>query len=471
MTDSAQPHGLGSRMPPAPSGTAALRAQTQERTKSPVSYLQRIAYAVVLAHGWRRAAIAFAAGLASALAMAPFHAWPLLFLTFPVLVWLIDGAAGARFGRIAGAAAAGWWFGFGYFLAGLYWVGIAFLVDAGRFGWLMPLAVLGLPAGLALLTALGTALAGALWTRGPLRILALALALTIAEWLRGHVLTGFPWNAFGYALTAPLPLAQAAALVGIWGLTFIAVLVFASPAVLADDANETGRRWLLPIVALALIVGLATYGSVRLATSPTHYAAGVNIRLMQPNLPQDTKFNYRAKAQVMALYGELSERSAGGERRGLQGVTHLIWPESAFPFLLTREPDALAQIAELLPPGTVLITGAARAAESLPNGRLKSAYNSIYVIDHDGSILSVYDKLHLVPFGEYLPFQVLLESFGLLQLTKVPGGFTAGDRRRLLPVPRAGAALPLICYEIIFPGEVAVAGAEPAWMLNLTNDG
>src|SRR5882724_7350488 len=183
--------------------------------------LTRLAHRIMLAWGWRRAAIAFLAGALSVLAMAPFGAWPVLFVTFPVLVWLLDGAASGRLGGVLAAALTGWWFGFGYFLAGLYWIGIAFLVDAPTFGWLMPFAVVGLPAGLALFTAFGTALARLIWTRGATRLIALALALTVAEWLRGHVLTGFPWNTFGYALTGPLVLAQTSALIGIWGLTFV----------------------------------------------------------------------------------------------------------------------------------------------------------------------------------------------------------------------------------------------------------
>ncbi len=169
----------------------------------------RLIHAIVLAWGWRRWLIAFAAGALSALAMAPFNAWPILFLTFPMLVWLIDGAGVGRWGGVAAAAATGWWFGFGYFVAGLYWIGYAFLVDAPTFGWLLPFAVIGLPAVLAIYTAFGVALARMLWTRGAVRILALGAALTATEWLRGHLFTGFPWNAFGYALTAPLPLAQA----------------------------------------------------------------------------------------------------------------------------------------------------------------------------------------------------------------------------------------------------------------------
>src|SRR5437868_11886146 len=170
--------------------------------------LTRLAHWIVLSWGWRRALAAFAAGALSVLALLPSDAWPVLFFTFLILVWLVDGAAGGRVGGLPSAAIAGWWFGFGYFLSGLYWVGFAFLVDAKTFGWLMPFAVIALPAGMAVYTALGFALARALWMRGAARILVFAAALTAAEWLRGHLLGGFPWNTFGYALTTPLVMAQ-----------------------------------------------------------------------------------------------------------------------------------------------------------------------------------------------------------------------------------------------------------------------
>jgi apolipoprotein N-acyltransferase len=444
---------------------------TAIETRAPALSITRFAHWIVLSWGWRRALIAFTAGALSVLALAPFDAWPLMFVTLPVLVWLVDGAAGGRIGGIASAAIAGWWFGFGYFLAGLYWVGNAFLVDAKTFGWLLPFAVTALPAGMACYSALGLALARALWTRGPARVLALAAALTIAEWLRGFLFSGFPWNAYGYSLTGPLVLAQGASLVGIWGLTFLAVAVFASPATLIDDRADTRRPWLPGAIALVVLAALAGYGAWRLARTPTAFVDNVRLRIMQPNLQQDEKFNYSAKQRVMNRYLDLSDRSTGPQSSGVRDVTHLIWPESAFPFLLTREPDALAQIAALLPQGTVLITGAVRAPELPPGKELTRAYNSIYVIDHDGSIVTVYDKIHLVPFGEYLPFQDFLESLGLMQLTKVPGGFLAGERRRLLNVPRAPRAAPFICYEIIFPGEVATGGDRPGWLINLTNDG
>jgi apolipoprotein N-acyltransferase len=325
-------------------------------------------------------------------------------------------------------------------------------------------------------------------------VLALAIALTLTEWLRGHLFSGFPWNAFGYTLVTPLWLAQGASLVGLWGLTFLAVAVYASPAVLADDRAVTRYPWLAPALSAVVIAALAVYGALRLAETPTSYVEGVRLRIMQPNLQQDDKFNYSRKQEVMSRYLALSQRASAVHPAGLGGVTHLIWPESAFPFFLTREADALAQIAALLPQGTVLITGAVRPPDAAPGAGVTRAYNSIYVIDHDGSILSVYDKVHLVPFGEYLPFQPLLERVGLMQLTKVIGGFIAGEHRRDQHVPGAPDFLPLICYEIIFPSDavprreqpgwlydhvgrhlywpfVAGNGERPAWLLNLTNDG
>ncbi len=433
--------------------------------------LTRLAHSVVLAFGWQRAAIAFVAGAASALAMAPVNAWPILFVTFSVLVWLVDGAAAGRWGGAGAAAMAGWWFGFGYFLAGLYWVGYAFLVDAKTFGWLLPVAVAGLPAYLALFTAAGLGLARIIWVRGPERVLALAVSLTAAEWLRGHLLSGFPWNTFGYAITQPLALAQGAALIGVWGLTFLAVAIFASPAVLADDRTDTPHPWRAPILAALVLAAIAGYGAMRLWTNPTELVAGVKLRIMQPNLQQDEKFNYAARNAVMERYLRLSDRATGPQSNGVRDVTHLIWPESAFPFFLAREPDALGQIADLLPPGTVLITGAIRAGAVEPNGHVNTAYNSAYVIDHDGSILGIYDKVHLVPFGEYLPLESFLNRLGLVALTKMRGGFLSGDRRRAMDVPRAPKLLALICYEVVFPEDAVPAGERPGWLVNLTNDG
>jgi len=216
---------------------------------------------------------------------------------------------------------------------------------------------------------------------------------------------------------------------------------------------------------------MGVFGVVRLGLRPTTTVANVKLRIMQPNLQQDVRFNYSAKADVMQKYLALSDRASGPQSTGVRDVSILIWPESAFPFFLTHEADAMAQIADLLPKGTILITGSVRAPDLPPGVRITRAYNSIYVIDHDGSVLSIYDKLHLVPFGEYLPFQDLMEKLGFVQLTKVQGGFIPGLRRRPMELPNAPRVLPLICYEAIFPGEVASSDDRPGWIVNLTNDG
>jgi len=435
-----------------------------------LSKIRGFALWIVLAWGWKRAGIALLAGALSAFAMAPFNAWPVLIITFPVVVWLIDGAAAGRRGGIPAAALSGFCFGLGYFVPGLYWIGNAFLVDSETFAWLIPFAVLGLPAYLALFPALGFALARLIWTRDPTRVLALAVCLTASEWLRGHVLTGFPWNTFGYALSQPLALVQTSSLIGLWGMTFLVIAIFASPAVLIDGKSWRDA-WRVPASAAALLVAMGVFGAIRLALHPTALVGDLKLRIMQPNLQQDAKFNYGAKAEVMRRYLALSDRASGPHATGVRDANILIWPESAFPFFLTRESDAMAQIANLLPPGTVLITGSVRAPDGPRNAPVTRAYNSIYVIDHDGGVLSIYDKLHLVPFGEYLPFQDWMERIGFEQLTKVQGGFIPGTARRNLDVPHAPRVLPLICYEAIFPNESAPKDGRPGWIVNLTNDG
>jgi len=198
---------------------------------------------------------------------------------------------------------------------------------------------------------------------------------------------------------------------------------------------------------------------------------GVKLRIMQADLQQDEKFNYADKDKIMARYLSLSDRATGPQSKGVHDVTHLIWPESSFPFFLTREPEELAKVVALLKPRTELITGAVRLAPQVSGSQEVHAYNSIYVVDPDGTIHGVYDKLHLVPFGEYLPFEPLLKAIGLRQLAHSVGGFVSGERRRAMDVPGAPKMLPLICYEAIFPGEAVPRGERPGWLVNVTNDG
>ena len=311
-----------------------------------------IGNAIIVLWGWRRFLVAFVAGAVSALAFPPFGAFPVLFLTLPVFVLLIDGATPRQgawlIRRLGPAALVGWAFGFGFFVAGLWWLGAAFLVDADQFAWAMPLGVVVLPAGLALFWAFGAALARAFWTDGWPRILAFAAAMTLAEWLRGHLFTGFPWNALGYALT-PVPLMmQSAALIGLWGLTLAAFLIFAAPVVLFTEAgrSRTGRLVLL-VSATLLFLGHIGYGAFRLHGALTAYVPDVHLRIVQPSIDQSDKWQRGNVDTIFKRYLELSDVATSPEHPGIRGVTHLIWPETAFPFLLSERPDALAAIAEL----------------------------------------------------------------------------------------------------------------------------
>ncbi len=447
-------------------------------TYSPASGpLRGLASFVILAWGWPRRLIAVAAGAIGALAMAPFGFLPALFVSMMVALWLIDGSsiegANARAGRASLGAAfrAGWWWGFGYFLAGLWWLGSAFLVDADKFAWLLPLGVFGLPAGLAFFPALGFACARAIWPAGAARPLALAVGLGLSEWLRAVILTGFPWNEYGMALGQHLWLAEAASLFGLHGLTLIAICVAAAPATLWDRGAGAGR-FAPTVMAAAALAALAGFALYQLAAPTPEPVAGVKLRLLQPNIAQGPDFAPENGAKILGQYLALSDRATSPERAGIADVTHLIWPESAFPFILSRDAGSLARIAQFLGAGAKLVTGAARLEET--KGGRQRYFNSIEILDRTGLLSERYDKRHLVPFGEYMPLQSWLERLGITQFVQFPGGFERGAGANVLHVPGLPDAIAMICYEAIFPNERGGAreGAHKsaAWLLNVTDD-
>lgn len=431
--------------------------------------MQPIAGRIMLLEGWRRAGLAFAAGLVATFALAPYDLPFVGFLSFPVLVWLLDGAAAdpgrGVLRRLAPAFRIGWCFGFGYFLGGLWWLGSAILVDAGEFWWALPFAVVGLPAVLAIYHGLAAALARALWSEGAVRILALAFAFAAVEYARGILFTGFPWNQIGM-MAAPTPLMmQSLAVVGLHGLTLASVVVFSTPALLAGRGR--GRAGLAAL-ALLLTAGHLGYGAWRLAQETPGFAPDIALRIVQPNILQSQKWD---AAEAERIFATLLSLSAEREDGPAEGETLVVWPESAFPFIFTDQPDAVGRLAETLLPGETLLAGAARAEGSTQAER--RYYNSLLVIGEDGTILDARDKVHLVPFGEYLPFQDELESLGISQLTQLPGGFSAGLERSPVPLSATLTFLPLICYEIIFQDEIEglpQADARPGFILNVTND-
>ena len=299
---------------------------------------------------------------------------------------------------------------------------------------------------------------------------ALAIAFGLVEFARGHVLTGLPWNLLGYALLGTLPFMQLAALLGVYALSLIAVLLFASPAsFFAPAGSGLAVRW--PSAALAALMlaalGLGyVWGEQRLASAEVA-DTGVRVRIVQANVDQADKWRPENSEEIFTSYLDLTRSG------GLDAIDLVVWPETAVPFLLADAPDALALIGDVLPQEISLLVGSARLVEEGDaQGGLaaRRIYNSLLVVDDKGAVLDAYDKRHLVPFGEYLPFQDFLESLGFMQMTGVRGGFSEGAGSLLLNVPGAPQARPLICYEIIFPDEIASRTERPGWLLNLTND-
>lgn len=419
-----------------------------------MSWLHRAGDFVRGLKGWRRFGFAVLAGAVSALGFTPFSFFPALLFGLAALVLLIDGTQG-DLKPLRAAAVAGFAFGFGQFAIGLHWIGYAFLVDADAHAWQIPFVAVLFPGGLALFFAVAAAAAARFWKTGLGRIFALTVAYSLAEWLRGHILTGFPWNLPGYAWSASLAVLQSTALFGVYGLSLLTVLFGCSLAGLF----EAKLRWKLPAIMAALFAVFFIGGSVRLASVSRAVVPGVRLRLVQPNISQTEK--YERQYVLRNWQRLLSLSDAPGN------PTVIIWPEAAPPFLLDEQPLALAQIARLTENGLGLMTGGIRR-EYLPAEHIRYA-NSFFLFGRSGTLLDIYDKSHLVPFGEYLPFEKTLTALGLSKLTGIDGSFMAGSGPQAYALPGAGFVTPLICYEILFPG--AVTGAKrPDWFVNITDD-
>lgn len=430
----------------------------------------------MLSHGWRRALLLIVAGGIAALSTAPLFFLIALFLGLPVLVWTLDGAERRRGigARIFGPAfRIGFWFGLGYFSASLHWLGSAFFIDGGWLVVVMPFAIIGLAGILSIFWGLGTAVAHLLWSGGTARIFALASCLSLAELARGTLFTGFPFNLLGYALTANTEMMQAASLVGVYGLTFATIVVAATPALVWPSGDRSLVARLLPLFAgLGLIALQLAWGHQRLSSLVTEPYDEVAIRIVQPVVPQNEKWQVLAREEIVNRLIDLSAMRTGPDDAGLDDVDLLVWPEAALPFFLSEEPQYLAQIARMLPEQTMLLTGAPREAYGTDGMIVAGAkpYNSILAINADGEVVTSYDKTHLVPFGEYLPFQDFFSRFGISQFVHGSEGWAAGEARRLMELPGLPSFLPLICYEIVYSGALGPLVEEAGFILVVTND-
>lgn len=403
-------------------------------------------------------------GALGVLGHAPFHIWPAFAVSIAGLLILFDAAA-ARPKPIWSGFTMAWSWAFGYFGAGMFWVGDAFLVDADKFALLLPFAVTALPAGLAVFWGLGGALALAFWRRDARRLVVFAVTLSLAEFARGHLLTGLPWNLPAYIWTPGKVISQNGALIGPYGLSLLTIFVLASPAVLALGFEKAHRK-IVGAATVCLIFASSAYGLLRLnSAGPVDPMAGIGptISAGQGGYSQKEVWDPANAQRITQTYLDLLTSPEA------QKADIVVWPEGTFPFLFLEQPEVLSSIQDRLGPRT-LVLGSIRRRSS-PNGEIYA--NSLLAFDQQGgnlSLASAYDKFHLVPFGEYLPFRPIFKALGIASLVSYDGEMTPGPGPTNLAIPKAPLADPRVCYEIVFPSFNQGASGKAKWILNVSID-
>ncbi len=346
----------------------------------------------------------------------------------------------------------GWGFGTAYFALTLHWIVEPFFVDVARHGWMAPFAIVLLSGGLALFWGAATALARWLGPSLPGFALAWPVAMAAAEMLRGYVFTGFPWALPSY-LWIETPAAFVARLTGPYGLTF---LTFALSALTgwALSRSVPRRAVIAPLAAAGLLVGGGAGLRPDVATPGPDAPI---VRLIQPNAPQHEKWD---PERIPVFFRRQLEFTAAEAER----VPDLVlWSESAIPWWLQNAEPAFEQMSRAAGPARIVV-GLQRR-----DGML--AYNSLAALDGTGQVTAVYDKHHLVPFGEFVPLGNLMGHLGITGLASRTGfGYTAGPGPQIIDLGPLGPALPLICYEAIFPHNILAAPERPDWLMHLTND-
>jgi apolipoprotein N-acyltransferase len=392
---------------------------------------------------------AFLAGALAALAMPPLYWLPLAVIGIVAFVWLWQTAPGPR-----SALLRGWAWGTGHFAVGSYWIVEAFFVPPADYALLGPPIVVGLAVLLGFYPGLTAGVTRWLADRWPVlgtryrRLLLLAIAWAVTEWLRGHLFTGYAWNPLGHVWAFATPLLQSAALFGVYGLGALTFLVLAAPT----------AGWRASIAALVVLGAAGFAGEGMMATADDDGPAGAPlIRIVQPNVAQAEKWRPENRSRQLAELVEMSRRP------GFDRLAAVVWPETALSFIVEPGSPALSIMARAVPPGGYLLTGAPRA-----NGRPEDGvWNSLLAIDGSGAIVASYDKVHLVPLGEYIPFHKQLAPVsGFIGR----GSFEEGESQVAIRLPGLAPFSPVICYEVIFPSAVTGPGARPLWLLNVTND-
>lgn len=429
------------------------------------NFVRRLHACVASLGRWRGRWAAFVLGFVAIFSMPPVYQIYMLVPAFSGWLWL-TAAQPTRWR----AFAIGWWFGAGFFTAGLYWVSFALLVDAQKFAWLMPLSIGGFAFGLGLFCAVASLATYS--TPGGLAPKALVLIgmWTVLEWMRTWIFTGFPWNPLGSVWMFSPTLSQGASVVGTLGLSFITAFAATVPGVLAESAQTGRRRFsfvsvnsVLLSLAAAMILALFVGGAYRLSQATDDVVPGVRLRLVQPNIKQADKWVPELRAEHMANQLDLSTRPP---KPGDPKPTHVIWAETSAPFFIANSAAWLRRVGAAAPPGGLMIIGAPRLVSPEGSQDFKVA-NSLLAVDSGGVVRATYDKFHLVPFGEYVP---LADWLPLDRITEGVGSFTPGPGPQTLDLEGLPPVSPLICYEIIFPEHVTDGTGRAQWLLNITND-
>lgn len=391
--------------------------------------------------GWKLALLLLAAGGLMGWSQAPLNWVVVPFLSFPLLLLTLEGKAGRA------VIWRGFLFSFGYFLFGLYWIAHALTVDLHQFWWLLPFAVAGIPFLLSLFHVAGIWLAQRYGGQGLARVVLLAALWSVAEYARGHLLSGFPWLLTGYVWVDVEAVRQIAAFVGAYGLSLWAVLLACLSPWFVPSRREAGFR-----LAMMAALALPVLALVPLTSAvPEGPAQSLRLRLVQPNMEQRIKLDPAAREADFATLLELTHQPGP--------VDLVIWPETAVPFRLAERADIRQWIAQNLPENALLVTGAVRREGP-------DYYNSVQVLNDVGEIVGTYDKSHLVPFGEYIPLRRYLPFDPIAGA----GQFSAGPGPQTLQIAGLPSFSPLICYEVIFPGRIVNQQNRAQLLLNVTND-
>ena len=422
--------------------------------------------------GWRGRFTGLALGAVAVLGLAPFHIWPLMLVSLAFLLARLILAGEEERATKAGVSVA-FWHALGYFLAGTYWIGSAFIARGPEFIPIMPPMILALGA----LLAFFWGLAGGLFARlRPQGIIALPLFFSLfflAEFTRGHLFGGFPWNLPGYIFEAGGPVSQFASIGGIYGLS---AFVFVLSALLYGGLF---RRQKLAYFAAFLVLfgGVFTVGYLRLANAKVEYVEGVKLRIAHIRFEQKDKLDPQASVNIVNAF--ITQSLAPG----IEDVTHLIWPEGAVTGLaIENEPLMSAMGYELsqvdvTPP--IWLLNSLRH-EQRPDPRtgatIDDYYNSSVAVRFSArgvpSIAALNDKRRLVPFGEFIPGGKWMEARNVPVISTSLLSISAAKIKTLATFPGLPKVSPQICYEIIFSGLTPRPKNEPSaeWILNQSND-